>query len=53
MFHNDELPGDAILIEYISNMRAIDLSNYTKERMSRLRDILLEINALGILHCDV
>ncbi|KAK3191483.1 hypothetical protein K4F52_002298 [Lecanicillium sp. MT-2017a] len=53
MFHKDTLPADAVLIEYIPNMHMIDLSNYTEERAARLSKILLEINSIGILHCDI
>ncbi|EGX87961.1 hypothetical protein CCM_09584 [Cordyceps militaris CM01] len=52
MFHNDELPADAIFIEYVPNMHEIDLSNFSRERMAKLREILLEFHKIGVAHGD-
>jgi predicted acylesterase/phospholipase RssA len=51
-FHKDELPANAILMEYIPNMQRIHLGNRTRERMEILRDILIEIHAVHVLHDD-
>ncbi|KAM3513072.1 hypothetical protein MY11210_003274 [Beauveria gryllotalpidicola] len=52
MFHNDELPANAIFIEYVPNMHEIDLSNFSRERMAKLREILLEFHKMGVTHGD-
>lgn len=51
-FHEDKLPANAILIEYIPNMHQIDLSNFSDKYLLKFRDILSEINRVGILHDD-
>ncbi|PYI22758.1 hypothetical protein BO99DRAFT_399835 [Aspergillus violaceofuscus CBS 115571] len=53
MFTNDALPPKAILIEYVPDMKQLDLTNYTKARAEKLRDVLFEINAAKILHSDI
>ncbi|PLB49171.1 hypothetical protein P170DRAFT_357004 [Aspergillus steynii IBT 23096] len=53
MFLEDKRPPNAVLIEYIPNMRMIDLSNFSERRVSELRRILLEdIHPAGVLHGD-
>lgn len=51
-FHEDELPSNAVLIEYIPNMHQVDLSNFSDETLRKISDILSEIHNLGILHGD-
>lgn len=52
MFHKDELPADALFIEYVPNMHKIDPSNFSKEKMAKLREILVEFHELGVYHGD-
>ncbi|RAK89631.1 hypothetical protein BO79DRAFT_145763 [Aspergillus costaricaensis CBS 115574] len=52
MFLNDKLPPNAVLIEYIPNLQQIDLSNYSPQRLAKLREILDDIHAAGVLHAD-
>ena len=52
-FHNDELPANAVLIEYIPKLERIHMGNRTEQRMNRLREILVEIHAARVLHDDV
>ncbi|KZF18839.1 hypothetical protein L228DRAFT_271739 [Xylona heveae TC161] len=52
-FLNDRLRPNAVLIEYIPNMRRIDLSNFTEERARKLRQILTEIHEAGVFHGDL
>ena len=52
MFVDDKLPPNAILIEYIPDMRKIDLSNFSASKVNRLRDILFEMHQAKILHGD-
>lgn len=40
MFHEDKLPSNAILIEYIPDMQSIGLSNFSQEYLDRFRQIL-------------
>ncbi|PYI31876.1 hypothetical protein BP00DRAFT_435746 [Aspergillus indologenus CBS 114.80] len=49
----DSLLPKAILIEYVPNMKQIELKNYTKERAETLRDTLFEMNQMKILHGDI
>ncbi|KAL4929520.1 uncharacterized protein BDV17DRAFT_56874 [Aspergillus undulatus] len=53
MFINDILAPNAILIEFIPNLHQIDLSNFSKPRLAKLRRILDEIYEAGVVHCDV
>ncbi|CRG82904.1 Periodic tryptophan protein 2 homolog [Talaromyces islandicus] len=39
-------------IEYIPDLHQIDLSNYTKEQITQLRQILDDIHQAGVLHHD-
>ncbi|BCR89775.1 uncharacterized protein ACHE_50973A [Aspergillus chevalieri] len=48
----DELPPDAVLVEYIPNSQHIDLSNYSNERLHTLRDIHYEIHQARVYHGD-
>lgn len=53
MFHRDKLPPNAILIEYIPNMRPIDLFNFPKDYLDQLRHILYDdIHQARVLHGD-
>ncbi|KAH8433426.1 uncharacterized protein LDX57_011060 [Aspergillus melleus] len=52
MFLNDSLPPNAILIEYIPNLQQIDLSNFSKKRLAKLREILDNIHKAKVLHGD-
>ncbi|KAE8353789.1 hypothetical protein BDV28DRAFT_156732 [Aspergillus coremiiformis] len=52
MFLDDELPPNAILIEYIPNLQQIDLSNFSKQRLAELRQILGDFHNVNVLHGD-
>ncbi|PWY64404.1 hypothetical protein BO83DRAFT_369340 [Aspergillus eucalypticola CBS 122712] len=52
MFLNDKLPPNAVLIEYIPQLQQIDLSHYSPQRLDKLREILDDIHAAGVLHAD-
>ncbi|KKZ60905.1 hypothetical protein EMCG_00666 [[Emmonsia] crescens] len=52
MFHEDKLPPNAILIEYIPNMQQIDLSNFSESYLHRFRGILHEIHKARVYHGD-
>ena len=52
MFLNDELPPNAILIEYVPNIQSIGLSTFSKKCLDRLREILDEIHEAKVLHGD-
>lgn len=52
-FYNDDLPANAIIIEYIPNLERIHLGNRTAQRLDRLREILVEIHAVRVLHDDM
>lgn len=52
-FVDEELPLNAVLMEYIPNMHQIDLSTYSEERLEKLHAILKEIHAAGVLHDDL
>lgn len=52
-FTDEELPLNAVLMEYIPNMHQIDLSTYSEERLEKLHAILKEIHAAGVLHDDL
>ncbi|KAF5854836.1 hypothetical protein ETB97_011115 [Aspergillus alliaceus] len=52
MFHDDKLPPNAIIIEYIPNMKKIDLSNFSRQRVESLRNILFQMHQAKILHGD-
>lgn len=43
---------DGVLIEYVPNIKQIDLDNYTEERVRRIRDIFFEIMDAGVIHMD-
>ncbi|KAL4942662.1 hypothetical protein BDV06DRAFT_211633 [Aspergillus oleicola] len=44
MFVDDISPPNAILIEYIPNLHQIDLSNFSKPRLTKLRRILDKVH---------
>lgn len=52
MFHEDNLPPNAILIEYIPNMESISLSNFSKDYLVKFRQILEDIHQAGVYHGD-
>ncbi|KZF19890.1 hypothetical protein L228DRAFT_270662 [Xylona heveae TC161] len=52
MFRKDEARPSALFIEYIPDLRKIDLDNYTTERILKLGTILREIHKAGVLHDD-
>ncbi|KAL4944399.1 hypothetical protein BDV06DRAFT_187527 [Aspergillus oleicola] len=52
MFLDNSLPPNAILIEYIPNLQQIDLTNFSKGRLARIRQILDDIHEAGVLHGD-
>jgi tRNA A-37 threonylcarbamoyl transferase component Bud32 len=52
MFLDDKLPPNAIVIEYIPNMKQIDLSNFSRQRVETFRDILFQMHQANILHGD-
>lgn len=52
MFVGDELPPNAILIEYVPDIQQISLSNFSKHRLEELRHILYEMHQIRILHGD-
>ena len=52
MFHGDNLPPNAILIEYIPNMKPISLSNFSKDYLDKFRQVLDDIHQAGVLHGD-
>lgn len=52
MFLDDEPPPDAILIEYIPDLHQIDLSNFSYDRIKRLRQIIDDIHQAEVLHHD-
>ncbi|KAK2806784.1 hypothetical protein FQN50_005646 [Emmonsiellopsis sp. PD_5] len=52
MFLEDKLPPNAVLIEYIPNMKQVDLSNFSKPRLAKLRRILDDIHQARVLHGD-
>ncbi|OJD17648.1 hypothetical protein ACJ73_08782 [Blastomyces percursus] len=53
IFHEDKLPPNAILIEYILNMQQIDLSTFLESYLYRFHDILCEIHKARVYHGDV
>lgn len=52
MFQGDEMPLNAILLEYVANMESIYLSNFASEYLQELGRILQDIHLAGILHGD-
>lgn len=52
MFHDDKLPPNAILIEYISNIQEIDRSKFPSEYLRELSQILEDIHLAGVYHGD-
>ncbi|ODM21102.1 hypothetical protein SI65_04155 [Aspergillus cristatus] len=52
MFCGDNLPPNAILIEYIPNMKSINLSNFSKDYLDKFRQVLDDIHQAGVLHGD-
>ncbi len=51
-FMDEKVPLDAILIEYIPDLREIDLTTYSKDRMVKVVSILRDIHNVGIRHGD-
>jgi hypothetical protein len=52
MFLDDKYPPNAILLEYIPNMRRLDAGNYTKMRMENFIKGLDEIHKALVEHSD-
>ncbi|RAL00836.1 uncharacterized protein BO80DRAFT_382194 [Aspergillus ibericus CBS 121593] len=52
MFLDDRLPPNAILIEYIPDLQQIGLSNFSKERVAKFREILGDFHKAKVLHGD-
>lgn len=52
MFLEDKLAPNAIVIEYIPNMQPINLFNFSKLRLMKLRHILNEIHQARVYHGD-
>lgn len=52
-FSNDKYPPNAIFLEYIPNMRMLDLETYSESRMSAFIYGLRLIHKAHILHRDV
>lgn len=52
MFLEDKLPPNAILIEYIPNMKMVNLSNYSKQTLDTLFAILWGMHQARVLHED-
>lgn len=46
------LPG-AILLEFIPDLRILDLNTFTEERSSRFRKAMTDIHQAGVLHDDI
>ncbi|BDD62575.1 hypothetical protein MPDQ_000908 [Monascus purpureus] len=51
-FRGDNLRPNAVLMEYVPDMRTIDLSNFSHERIHQLRRVLAEMHAAGVYHAD-
>jgi hypothetical protein len=51
-FLEDRLRPNAVLIEYVPNMREIDVPTFSEYRIRRLREILTEIHDAGVYHAD-
>jgi hypothetical protein len=47
-----ELPN-AVVIEFIPNLRPFELSTYSPERADQLKATLIEMHELGVLHGDL
>lgn len=52
-FLNDKLRPNAVLMEYIPNMRQIDLSTFSEATVTRLPAIVREIHRVGVYHGDM
>jgi RIO-like serine/threonine protein kinase len=52
MFLKEEFPPKAILMEYIPHLHEIEVSTYSKDRMTRSISILRDIHKAGVLHGD-
>lgn len=51
-FGEDELPPNAILLEYLPILHRIDLTNFSEKYPIQFSEILSGIHSLGILHDD-
>lgn len=51
-FVNEVDPVNAILIEYVPDIKMFDFTNYTPERGARFYEALEEIHRSGVIHCD-
>ncbi|PYH69411.1 uncharacterized protein BO88DRAFT_461677 [Aspergillus vadensis CBS 113365] len=51
-FLKDKHRPNAILLEYIPNLKQIGLETYTEDRAAALLSIIQKIHEAGICHCD-
>ncbi|OGM42770.1 hypothetical protein ABOM_008153 [Aspergillus bombycis] len=51
-FLKDKLPLNAILLEFILNLKQIDLTTYTEDRAAALLQIIHQIHDAGVCHGD-
>ncbi|OJI84684.1 hypothetical protein ASPTUDRAFT_40698 [Aspergillus tubingensis CBS 134.48] len=51
-FLQDKHRPNAILLEFIPNMKQIGLETYTEDRAAALLSIIQQIHEAGICHCD-
>lgn len=51
-FEDDELPPNAVLVEYVPHVAQLDLTNFSQDRLDRLRMILFEFHDIGLFHGD-
>lgn len=52
-FDDDAYPPAAILLEYIPDLQMMDLTTFSPDRKRRFLDLVQEIHAQPILHCDI
>lgn len=52
IFCDDELPPNAVLIEYIPFLQELDLNTFSETRIVKLREILDEIHQAKVVHHD-
>ncbi|RAK96107.1 uncharacterized protein BO80DRAFT_392528 [Aspergillus ibericus CBS 121593] len=51
-FIKDRASPKGVLLEFIHNIKQIDLSTFSQDRVNKLRQILTEIHAAGVYHGD-
>ena len=52
VFEEAPRPPNAIIMEYVENMETLSVNNYTETRASKIKDIAVRFNQLGVSHCD-